>query len=164
MKAKFIKKSTQILADKFDSRVPSNYKDLTSLPGVGPKMAHLVLQEAFNKVEGVSVDTHVHRISGRLKWTTKALNPGQTADQLQEWLPEDRWSDVNHLLVGFGQTVCRPLHPKCYLCDIRLLCPMKDKTKSPSESKRSKKLPRESQASQDSDFLEIADTQSKLKK
>lgn len=60
--------TTQILVEKFDSRVPDNYKDLISLPGVGPKMAHLVLQEAFNKIEGVSVDTHVHRICNRLKW------------------------------------------------------------------------------------------------
>ena len=68
-KAMFIKQATKILAEKHKGKVPSNYDDLIALPGVGPKMAHLVLQVAYNDVQGVSVDTHVHRISGRLGWS-----------------------------------------------------------------------------------------------
>ena len=75
-KAKYIKKTTEILAEKHKGKVPSNYDDLIALPGVGPKMAHLVLQVAYNDVQGVSVDTHVHRISGRLGWSNKANTPG----------------------------------------------------------------------------------------
>ena len=56
-------------------------KDLVALPGVGPKMANLILQIAFDKVDGISVDTHVHRISQRLGWTNKeAKTPGKTAE------------------------------------------------------------------------------------
>ena len=79
-KAMHIKKTTQILADEHKGKVPSDYDQLIALPGVGPKMAHLVLQCAFNDVQGVSVDTHVHRISGRLGWTKNATTPGKTAD------------------------------------------------------------------------------------
>ena len=61
--------------------MPNNMKDLVALPGVGPKMANLILQIAFDKVDGISVDTHVHRISQRLGWTNKeAKTPGKTAE------------------------------------------------------------------------------------
>jgi endonuclease-3 len=67
-KAIYIKKATQMINDKFQGIVPDNLKDLSDLPGVGPKMSHLLLQHSFGKVEGISVDTHVHRISNRLQW------------------------------------------------------------------------------------------------
>jgi len=57
-----------MINDKFQGIVPDNLKDLSELPGVGPKMSHLLLQHSFGKVEGISVDTHVHRISNRLQW------------------------------------------------------------------------------------------------
>jgi len=78
-KAKHIKEATKILKDTHEGRVPSNYDDLIALPGVGPKMAHLVLQEVFDDVQGISVDVHVHRISNRLGWV-KSTTPGRTAD------------------------------------------------------------------------------------
>ena len=100
-------------------------------------MAHLVLQSAFGKVEGVSVDVHVHRICNRLRWAGKNYetnknwkpcgSPGETAKSLEQWLPKDKWIDVNHMLVGFGRTVCRPLYPKCYECTIQKMCPFTDK-------------------------------------
>lgn len=99
-------------------------------------MAHLTMQHAFGVIEGVSVDTHVHRIADRLKWTKDATTPGKTADQLEAWLPKDKWKSVNKLLVGFGQAVCRPTFPKCYDCGIRDLCPMTGKTKASSSSKK----------------------------
>ena len=79
-KAVFIKKATQIIEEKHGGKVPKDYKALLDLPGVGPKMAHLVLQEGFGEVAGISVDTHVHRISERIGWTRGAKTPGQTAD------------------------------------------------------------------------------------
>lgn len=135
MKAKYIKKATEILVEKHGGKVPAVYKDLIALPGVGPKMAHLVLQEAFGKTEGVSVDTHVHRISNRLNWV-KSKTPLETASQLEEWLPKDKWSHINHMLVGFGQTICKPIKPQCYKCSIKDICPLQDKTNDPSDLKR----------------------------
>jgi endonuclease-3 len=83
--------------------VPKSLKEITAFPGVGLKMAHLLLQIEFGIVVGISVDTHVHRISNRLKWVKKATkNPDQTSEALQEWLPKDNWRDINKLLVSFG--------------------------------------------------------------
>ena len=108
-------------------------------------MAHLVLQHAFGKVEGVSVDVHVHRICNRLQWAGKnyetrkdwkpCKSPGETAGHLEEWVPKEKWTEVNHMLVGFGQTVCRPLRPLCYECTIIKMCPFTDKNMKVSKVK-----------------------------
>jgi endonuclease-3 len=68
-KSKNIKKTAMILKDLYNSDVPDTLKSLLSLPGVGPKIAHLTLQAAWNKTVGIGVDTHVHRISNRMGWT-----------------------------------------------------------------------------------------------
>ena len=121
-KAKYIKKSTERLIEVFNSVVPSNMKDLTSLCGIGPKMGFLYLQVAEGKSEGIAVDTHVHRICNRFKWV-KSSTPEETRKQLQAWLPETYWDTVNKLLVGFGQLKCTPTRPKCHECSATSLCP-----------------------------------------
>jgi endonuclease-3 len=73
------------------------------------------------------VDTHVHRISERMGWTTRENryhSPENTRKQLQDWLPKELWQEVNILLVGFGQTICTPINPKCDLCLNNNICPM----------------------------------------
>lgn len=75
-------------------------------------------------------DTHVHRISNRLGWADtwnhknpKAQNPEKTRKLLESWLPKEHWKEVNPLMVGLGQTVCRAIGPKCHECAITHLCP-----------------------------------------
>ncbi|KAK6024973.1 base excision DNA repair protein, HhH-GPD family [Ostertagia ostertagi] len=121
-KAVFVKKAAEVLKEKYDSDVPDNIEDLCSLAGVGPKMAHLVLQIAWNKVEGIAVDTHVHRIVNRLGWM-KTSTPEQTRVKLQEMLPRSHWTTINPLLVGFGQQICLPIGPKCGSCLCQDICP-----------------------------------------
>mmetsp|Transcript_27900 Transcript_27900/g.27582 ORF Transcript_27900/g.27582 Transcript_27900/m.27582 type:complete len:172 (-) Transcript_27900:113-628(-) len=87
-KAKYIKKTSQILLEKYDGDVPNDFKKVIALPGIGPKMAHLFLQICFDRTEGIAVDTHVHRISNRLGWA-KSKNPIETMKQLQELLPKE---------------------------------------------------------------------------
>uniref|UniRef100_A0A3B0N865 Endonuclease III, putative n=1 Tax=Theileria annulata TaxID=5874 RepID=A0A3B0N865_THEAN len=86
-KAKNIKKVAQILKEQYGGKVPSNKKELESLPGIGPKMANLILQVAYNMVDGVAVDIHVHRITNRLGWV-KTKTPEETSLKLQELLPK----------------------------------------------------------------------------
>lgn len=70
------------------------------------------------------VDTHVHRISNRLGWVKKTTkNPEGTRKELEAWLPKELWEEVNHLLVGFGQTICKPVNPQCSTCSNLSLCP-----------------------------------------
>lgn len=88
-KAQYIKKTSQILKDKYNSDIPDNIDELCKLPGVGPKMAYLAMSCAWKKTVGIGVDTHVHRISNRLGWTKKETkNPEQTRKELEEWMPE----------------------------------------------------------------------------
>ncbi|CAG2108035.1 unnamed protein product [Medioppia subpectinata] len=121
-KSKFIKRTALILRDQFDGDIPDTLDGLLSLPGVGPKMAHLAMKIAWDQLTGIAVDTHVHRICNRLKWT-ESKTPEQTEKQLEQWLPKDCWEDFNLLVVGFGQTICSALRPKCGECLNRKICP-----------------------------------------
>ncbi|XP_020869102.1 endonuclease III homolog 2, chloroplastic isoform X2 [Arabidopsis lyrata subsp. lyrata] len=143
-KATNVKKVAKICLMKYDGDIPRTLEELLSLPGVGPKIAHLVLHVAWNDVQGICVDTHVHRICNRLGWVSKpgtkqkTLSPEETRVALQQWLPKEEWVAINFLLVGFGQTICTPLRPRCGTCSITELCPSAFK-ETPSTSSKLKK-------------------------
>ncbi|OHW93798.1 DNA repair protein ntg1, partial [Colletotrichum incanum] len=118
-KTKYIKAAAEILRDKFGSDIPDTIEGLTSLPGVGPKMAYLCLSAAWDRTEGIGVDVHVHRITNLWGWH-KTTQPEATRLALQSWLPKDKWREINWLLVGFGQTVCLPVGRKCGECELGL--------------------------------------------
>jgi len=141
-KAKYIKQVCQILRDKYNDDIPDNVQDLCKLPGVGPKMAHLTMNIAWAKQSGIGVDTHVHRIVARLGWTDPEVNktPEHTRISLESWLPEDKWTEINWLLVGFGQQICTPVSPHCGDCLNKDICPT-GQTYVPSPNKRLKQSP-----------------------
>ncbi|VDM56782.1 unnamed protein product [Angiostrongylus costaricensis] len=119
-KAVFIKKVAEILKEKYHGDVPDSVEGLCSLPGVGPKMAHLVMQIAWNRVDGIAVDTHVHRIVNRLV-------------AVHTLVRRSHWTTINPLLVGFGQQTCLPVKPKCSTCLCKDICPSST-TKSSKKS------------------------------
>jgi len=123
-KTKYIKATALELASTFDSDIPSTISGLTSLPGVGPKMAYLCMSSAWNRDEGIGVDVHVHRITNLWGWH-KTTTPEQTRRELEGWLPREKWHEINHLLVGFGQTICLPVGRRCGECELSGsgLCP-----------------------------------------
>lgn len=129
-KTRYIKQTATILRDKFNSDIPDTIEGLTSLPGVGPKMAYLCLSAAWDRTEGIGVDVHVHRITNLWGWN-KTKNPEETRHALQSWLPRDKWREINWLLVGFGQAVCLPVGRKCGDCDLGLegLCKAAERKK-----------------------------------
>eukprot|EP00160_Parvularia_atlantis_P003339 Unigene12780_Nuclearia_a/m.38826 Unigene12780_Nuclearia_a/g.38826 ORF Unigene12780_Nuclearia_a/g.38826 Unigene12780_Nuclearia_a/m.38826 type:complete len:105 (-) Unigene12780_Nuclearia_a:48-362(-) len=89
-------------------------------------MAFLALQTAWNKNAGIGVDVHVHRITNRLRWVNTLKDPkGPEATRmaLEDWLPLEYWKEINFMLVGFGQTVCRPVRPLCEECTLNQTCP-----------------------------------------
>ncbi|XP_066903113.1 endonuclease III-like protein 1 [Halyomorpha halys] len=123
-KVKYIKETTKILKQKYHSDIPRTVEELCSLPGVGPKMAHLAMNCGWGIISGIGVDTHVHRISNRLGWVQKPTKtPEATRIALESWLPKELWKEVNHLLVGFGQTICKPVKPDCTFCLNKAICP-----------------------------------------
>ena len=123
-KTRYIKKAAEILRDQYEGDIPDTVEGLTSLPGVGPKMAYLCLSAAWGRTEGIGVDVHVHRITNLWGWH-KTKSPEETRASLEAWLPRDRWHEINHLLVGFGQTICLPVARRCGECSLadRGLCP-----------------------------------------
>jgi len=121
-KVKNIKRTAEMIRDTFNSDIPKTSEDLCKLPGVGPKMAHLCMKTAWGQITGIGVDTHVHRITNRLGWV-KTKTPEATRKALEGWLPFDLWTEVNHLLVGFGQQTCLPIRPQCTTCLNNQLCP-----------------------------------------
>ncbi|KAL8208545.1 hypothetical protein R6Q57_007957 [Mikania cordata] len=137
-KASYMKRIARISISNYHGDIPSTLEGLLSLPGLGPKMAHLVMHVAWNNVEGICVDTHVHRISNRLGWVTQTKTPEQTREALQKWLPKEEWAPINPLLVGFGQTICTPLRPSCGLCSLNGLCPSAYQEATPTPKKISR--------------------------
>ncbi|XP_030937974.1 endonuclease III homolog 1, chloroplastic-like isoform X4 [Quercus lobata] len=148
-KAENMKKIAKICLMKYDGDIPSSLEELLLLPGIGPKMAHLVMNVGWNNVQGICVDTHVHRICNRLGWVSrpgtkqKTSTPEQTREALQLWLPKEEWVPINPLLVGFGQTICTPVRPNCGRCSVSELCPSAFKeTSSPSSKSKKSSLKR----------------------
>ncbi|KAJ1275389.1 hypothetical protein BS78_05G132000 [Paspalum vaginatum] len=144
-KAQFIKEASKICLERFGGDIPDSLNELLALRGVGPKMAHLVMSIAWKNTQGICVDTHVHRISNRLGWVfregtkkQKTTTPEQTRMSLEKWLPRDEWEPINPLLVGFGQTICTPLRPKCDMCGINNICPSAFKESSSPNPKQKK--------------------------
>lgn len=129
-KTKYLKQAAEILRDTWGGDIPDSIEGLVSLPGVGPKMAHLCLSSAWGRTEGIGVDVHVHRITNLWGWH-KTKTPEETRLALQSWLPRDRWREINWLLVGLGQTVCAPVGRRCGECNLGLdgLCKAADRAK-----------------------------------
>lgn len=121
-KAKHIKTIATILSNTETGKevVPQTMAELITLPGVGRKTANLVLALAFN-VPAIAVDIHVFRISRRLGWA-KSDKPEEVEQELMKLFPDTLWNTINQTLVGFGQTLCKPLHPLCSLCLITGAC------------------------------------------
>jgi endonuclease-3 len=102
-------------------KFPSSLDELLELPGIGRKSANLVLALAFN-IPAIAVDTHVFRIAKRLGWAG-GKNPAAVEKELEQLFPRRSWTQVNQVLVGFGQTICRPRNPKCAECVLQKSCP-----------------------------------------
>lgn len=102
-------------------RVPDDIDTLLTFKGVGRKTANLVVTAGYRK-PGICVDTHVHRITN-LWGYVETKTPEETEMALRAKLPKRYWMEINDLLVSFGQTVCRPISPRCSECPLEARCP-----------------------------------------
>jgi endonuclease-3 len=121
-KARFIKLAAEKLIDEFNSQVPASMEKLTQLPGVARKTANIVLSNVFNINEGIAVDTHVMRLSKRLR-LTEEKERNKIEKDLMNLFNQDQWPMISTLLIAHGRNVCTARHPKCKACTMNNLCP-----------------------------------------
>jgi endonuclease-3 len=125
MKAKNLYNLSKILVEKHQSKVPNNFDDLISLPGVGRKTANVVLNEAFNKPT-IAVDTHVFRVANRTG-LTNGKNPDQVESQLLKVIPKKFLNIAHHLILLHGRYTCKSRNPLCKECVVKKICLYKEK-------------------------------------
>ena len=120
-KAKNIIATAQQIMSKHQGEVPQTLDALTALPGVGRKTANVVLGQAFG-IPGITVDTHVNRLSRRLGFSTQ-IDAVKAEYELMALWPESLWNDFSTLLILHGRHVCYARTPHCSTCIIQAHCP-----------------------------------------
>jgi endonuclease-3 len=110
------------VAEQHGGKIPEEMDELVKLPGVGRKTANVVLGNAFDKNEGVVVDTHVGRVSGRLG-LTKNTDPVKVEQDLMQLFPRENWTLLSHLFIEHGRQICEARRPKCEVCFLNDVCP-----------------------------------------
>lgn len=120
-KAKNIIATCHKLCSDYNGQVPSDFDELLKLPGVGRKTANVVSSIAFNR-PAIAVDTHVFRVSNRLR-LAEGATPNEVEKGLQKAIPMEKWSDAHHWLIWHGRKICRARNPLCSECPLKELCP-----------------------------------------
>jgi endonuclease III len=121
-KARSIIGMAEAVTEHHGGEVPRSMDALTALPGVGRKTANVVLGNAFGINEGVVVDTHVKRLSGRLG-LTRNTTPERIEPDLVKLVPREEWTELPHLFIYHGRAVCRAPTPRCEQCVLADICP-----------------------------------------
>lgn len=120
-KAKNIKTCAYQLITEFNGKVPQTREELMSLAGVGRKTANVVLGDAFG-IPAIAVDTHVERVSKRLRICKLSANVLEVEETLMRKMPKNEWVDTHHTLIFFGRYHCTARNPKCEICPLLEIC------------------------------------------
>jgi len=123
-KAQRIKEIAKIIMEKYNGEIPKSVEELTKLPGIGRKTANMVLANALNIIEGITVDTHVMRVSKRLGLTSYD-DRNKIEKDLMGLYPKNEWFNVSNLFIAHGKRTCSAKKPKCDVCILKEICPSK---------------------------------------
>jgi endonuclease-3 len=121
-KTKSLLGMARAVVEEHGGGIPDTMEALVGLPGIGRKTANVILGNAFGKDEGVVVDTHVRRLSRRLRFTTHE-DPKKIEKDLTGLFPRERWTMLSHILIFHGRRVCVARRPRCESCVVSHLCP-----------------------------------------
>jgi len=121
-KTKSIRGACTRIVEVYDGKVPDTMEDLITLPGVARKTANIVLGNAYGKVEGIAVDTHVRRLANRLGFSEHS-DPDKVEQDLMRLIPPDEWFDASYRIIDHGRAVCQAKNPRCAECPLSDLCP-----------------------------------------
>jgi endonuclease-3 len=145
-KAKNILASAKIVVEKYRGKVPDTMEELTALPGIARKSANIILSNAYGKIEGIAVDTHVLRLSQRLRLIDldriggkheieflrsgtsvvdykKDADPVKVERELMGLVARSDWFLFTYLLIDHGRAICKAKNPDCGTCTVRAFCP-----------------------------------------
>ncbi len=125
-KAKAIKGMAQGMTERFGGEVPDTMEDLVSLPGVGRKCANVILSECYG-VPALAVDTHVSRVSKRLKLAKPDDSVLEIEKKLRRKIPKEKWIRTHHQMIFFGRYLCHARSPECGRCPFTAECREKNK-------------------------------------
>ena len=114
----------QILCEQYGGEVPANFEKLQELPGVGRKTANVVMSVGFN-APAIAVDTHVFRVSNRLKLAA-GDTPLAVEQGLMKAIPKEKWSAAHHWLIWHGRNICKARKPLCGKCPLADVCPSRE--------------------------------------
>ena len=120
-KSRHLIEMSELLYERFDSKVSHVEKELLKLPGVGKKTANVFLNELFQSNQGIAVDTHVARVARRLD-LTKQKDPYKISLDLEKIYPKKSWYKINSMFVLFGRYVCKAQKPLCTNCSLNQVC------------------------------------------
>lgn len=146
-KARNIINTARLIKEQYNGQVPKTMEELLKLPGVARKTANVILGNAYGIVEGIAVDTHVHRISQRLRIVNldliggknsiyfqrkntsvvdykKDADPNKIEQELMKIIPKEYWFRVTYLIIDHGRAICKSQNPQCADCVLRFLCPV----------------------------------------
>ncbi|HXF35896.1 MAG TPA: endonuclease III [Actinomycetota bacterium] len=121
-KTRAIRGACRRIVEEYGGRVPDTMEELLTLPGVARKTANIVLGNAYGKVEGIAVDTHVRRLAHRLGFSGEK-DPDRIERDLMRLVPRDRWFHFTYVLIDHGRQVCVARTPRCEACVVNRLCP-----------------------------------------
>ena len=149
-KAKSLIGMARALVERHGGEVPSTMEELRVLPGVGRKTANVILGNAFGINAGVTVDTHVARLSRLLRWT-RQTTPEAIERDLMALIPQEEWALLSHLLIWHGRRICIARRPRCADCVVNRFCPSRQdlpsRRRGGASATRSGRAPRRSAAS-----------------
>lgn len=121
-KADSLKRTAEIICEKYGGRIPETIEELTELPGIGRKIANLILGDVYHK-PGIVADTHCMRICGRLGFYPEGQkDPLKTERIMSAEIPPEYQSDTCHRLVIFGRDICTARNPRCGQCPLKSIC------------------------------------------
>ncbi len=121
-KAASVRAACQRIVEVYGGEVPDTMEDLITLRGVARKTANIVLGNAYGKVEGIAVDTHVKRLANRLGFSAES-DPDKIEQDLMRLIPRKRWFDFTYVLIDHGRAVCVARKPRCEECPVSRVCP-----------------------------------------
>jgi endonuclease III len=127
-KTKAVRGACRMIVEEYGGRVPDSMAELVKLPGVARKTANIVLGNAYpvrlatDPDVGIAVDTHVRRVSQRLRFTEQQ-DPKKIEQDLMRLLPKEEWFGFSYLLIEHGRALCKAPTPRCEPCPVNHLCP-----------------------------------------